>query len=70
MELSFENLLAGGLIAAFIAAIAWLGDRRRRRRIDPDAVGFMDWTSLFFLALFAACLMLGGAGRLWLAGAT
>ena len=32
-----------GAIAVAIALIAWLGDRRRMRRSDPDAVGFMPW---------------------------
>lgn len=67
MDLSLDNLLAGALVASLVALVAWLGDRRRRHRIDPDAVGFMDWTSLFFFALFADCLLLGGAARLWFA---
>jgi hypothetical protein len=60
--------LIAGLLAVAIAVIAWLGDRRRARRKNPDAVGFMPWTAVFFFALFAACLLLGLAGRAWLAG--
>jgi len=61
-------LLAAGLAAAATAAIAWCGDRRRAHRKDPDAVGFMPWTLVFFLALFLACALLGLAARAWLAG--
>jgi hypothetical protein len=60
--------LIGGLLALAIAIVAWLGDYRRARRKNPDAVGFMPWTTVFFFALFAACLLLGLAGRAWLAG--
>ena len=56
-----------GAIAVAIALIAWLGDRRRMRRSDPDAVGFMPWTDLFFWALLAACILLGLAAKVWLA---
>ena len=59
--------LAGGLAAAMLALTAWLGDHRRARRRDPDAVGFVPWTVLFMLSLLAACVLLGLAGREWLA---
>ncbi|MCE2842637.1 MAG: hypothetical protein ACK44O_07540 [Novosphingobium sp.] len=42
--------LAGS--AALIAVVAWWGERRRMRRSDPDAVGFMPWGTVFVLALF------------------
>ena len=68
MELSAPLLATCGAIAALVALIAWAGDRRRRNRRDPDAVGFVDWTSVFFFALFAAVLLRGGAVRLFLQG--
>ena len=40
--------LAVGAIA--VAIIAWWGERRRMRRSNPDAVGFMPWASVFVLA--------------------
>lgn len=61
-------LLSAGLAAGMIAAVAWWGDRRRLRRRDPDAVGFMPWTTVFFFALLLACVLLGLAGRAWVAG--
>ena len=54
-----------GAIAVAIALIAWLGDRRRMRRSDPDAVGFMPWRDVFFWALLAACILLGLAAKEW-----
>ena len=68
MELSVFTLGTCGVIAAAMALIAWAGDRRRRQRRDPDAVGFVDWTSVSFFALFVAVLLLGGAVRLYLQG--
>ncbi|WP_313441901.1 hypothetical protein [Novosphingobium sp.] len=52
-----------GAIAAAIAVLAWVGDRRRMKRTDLDRVGFMPWTSVFFFALMAAVLLLGVAGK-------
>lgn len=62
------TLGSAGLVAATVALVAWLGDRRRMRRVQPDAVGFMPWTGVFFFALLAACVLLGLAAREWLAG--
>ncbi|WP_188767272.1 hypothetical protein [Novosphingobium endophyticum] len=59
--------IAGG-IAALVAAVAWIGDRRRMRRRNLDQVGFMPWTMIFFWSLLAAVLLIGLAGRALLAG--
>lgn len=56
--------LVGG-IAAFIALFSRWADIRRLRRRDPDAVGFMPWTAIYFTSLFIACIALGAAGRAW-----
>ena len=53
----FDVLLAG-ITAVAIAAIAWLADRRRMRRSNPDAVGFMPWTTLYFWAAFVGFLLI------------
>jgi hypothetical protein len=61
------QLLTAGLAAALTAGVAWLGDHRRARRRDPDAVGFMPWTPIFLLATVLACVLLGLAARSWFA---
>lgn len=58
-----DPLAIAGAIAAAFAFLAWLGDRRRTRRRDPDAVGFMPWTSVFLFAFLAACVLIGLAAR-------
>ena len=57
--------LLGGLVAVALAAVARLADRRRMRRSDPDAVGFMPWTTVFFWAFLCACLLLTVAVLDW-----
>lgn len=42
--------------AVLVAVAAWWGERRRMRRNDPDAVGFMPWGTLFVLALFVVLI--------------
>ena len=48
---------SGGL--AVVAVAAGLGDRRRRRRNDPDAVGWVDWPTVQMLALIALAVAAG-----------
>ncbi len=51
-----------------IAIAATLADRRRLRRADLDKVGWVPWTTLFFLALLAAVVLLALAAKARLAG--
>lgn len=67
MDTTGSLALAGGGALA-LAVIAWVGDRRRMRRTNLDRVGLMPWTGLFFWALLAGVLLLGLAGKAWLAG--
>lgn len=61
-------MIAAGILFGLLAALAWHGDRRRMRRSDPDRVGLMPWTTLYFWSFLAACLLLAAAGKEWLAG--
>jgi hypothetical protein len=63
-----DILASVGAIAAVMALVATLADRRRMRRSDPDAVGFMPWTAVFFVSTFVACIALGLAARAWFQG--
>ena len=63
-----ETLGSIGALAATLALAAGLADRRRAKRANLDEVGFMPWTAIFFLGLFTACVTLGLAARLWVAG--
>jgi hypothetical protein len=56
-------LLLPGLACAALALAAWAGDRRRMRRSDPDAVGFMPWAPVFLWSFLAAAVLLGLAAR-------
>jgi hypothetical protein len=67
MGSTFTIFATAGAICAVLAFIAWLGDRRRVRRRDLERVGFMPWTGVFFVALVGALIMLGLAGREWIA---
>ena len=64
-----DKILAlSGTMAAIIAVAATLADRRRLRRADLDKVGWVPWTTLFFLALLAAVVLLALAVKAGNAG--
>lgn len=56
------------IVAATFAALAWWGDRRRIRRSNLDAVGWVPWTPVFFVAMMVAVVAIGLAVKDWLAG--
>jgi len=54
--------LSGAALLA-LAFLAWLGERRRKRRISIDAVGWVPWTTVAFLSFFAGLVLLAVALR-------
>jgi hypothetical protein len=64
----FRWYLLPGIGASLIAIAGWLGEHRRKRRSDPDAVGLLDWMNVTFWASFAALVLFGGAFQAWLRG--
>ena len=67
MDDDLAILVVAGAVALTVAAVAWIGDRRRTRRKNADDVGFMPWTGLFFVGLLVALVLIGLAARMWLA---
>ncbi|MDE2412839.1 MAG: hypothetical protein KGM18_13795 [Sphingomonadales bacterium] len=61
----FWYFLAPGVVAVAVALFAWRADRRRMRRSNPDAVGWLPWRDLAFWSTAAALLLLGAAFRAW-----
>jgi len=59
--------LAGGALL-LVAVWSGLAERRRLRRKRIDAVGFMPWTAVFFLAFFPGVTLLALGVMGWLAG--
>ena len=66
MDFDLDTYVAAGVVALAVAVLAWFADRRCMRRSDPDAVGFMPWTAVFFWALLAVIALAGLAARAWL----
>ena len=56
------------LAAAAVALLAWYGDRRRMKRSDPDAFGWMPWTAVSFWASAATFVFGVLALREWIVG--
>ena len=65
-DATFAALAGGALL--LLAAVAAVAERRRLRRKHIDAVGFMPWTTVSFLAIFPGVILLALAMKGWLAG--
>lgn len=59
--------LLPGIAAAMLGIVSWYADRRRMKRSDPDAVGWLPWRDMAFWASFAAVILFGAAFRGYLA---
>ena len=59
--------LWGGALLVF-AALGILAYRRRIRRKHIDAVGWVPWTTLFFVAFFCGVCLLAVAVMGWIRG--
>ena len=59
--------LIGGVLL-LVAAVAFLGERRRMIRRHIDAVGWMPWSSLSVLSTFAGLVLVAVAVSGWLRG--
>jgi hypothetical protein len=66
-DATWAALAGGGLLV--LSLVTGLGERRRRRRTQIDAVGCMPWATLSVLAFMTALVCLAMAGIGWLHGA-
>ena len=65
-DATLVGLLGGALLV--VAAVAFLGERRRQKRRHIDAVGWMPWATLSVLTTFAGLTLLAVAATGWLRG--
>ncbi len=65
-DATMVGLIAGALLV--VAVIAALGERRRKKRSDIDAVGWMPWATLSVAATFAGFTLLAVAVMGWMRG--
>lgn len=54
-----------GAMALALAISAIWAERRRFRRKNLDAVGFMPWTAIYLASFLAAIVLSGLAAREW-----
>lgn len=48
--------LIAGAAAFVVAVVAGFGERRRKRRVDLDRVGWVDWPTVQMAALIAVAI--------------
>jgi len=59
--------IGGGMLLVVAALAMWL-ELRRVRRTQPDRVGCMPWTAIFFVAAFVGVALVIMAIKGWEAG--
>ena len=65
-DATIAGIWGGALLA--LSLIAMLGDLRRRRRTDINAVGWVPWRDLSALTAFAGFVLLAMAVSGWVKG--
>ena len=58
----------GGGALLLVALVAFVGERRRSKRKQIDAVGWMPWTTVSVACFFVGTILLAMAGSGWLGG--
>ncbi|OYX92320.1 MAG: hypothetical protein B7Y74_12440, partial [Novosphingobium sp. 35-62-5] len=59
--------LSAGAVALVVALVSVWAERRRLRRTNLDAVGFMPWTVIYLTTFLTAIVFLGLSAREWFA---
>lgn len=59
--------LSAGAVALVVALVSVWAERRRLRRTNLDAVGFMPWTVIYLTTFLTAVVFLGLSAREWFA---
>ena len=65
-DATYAALWGGGLL--LVAGLALWGDIRRTRRKHPDRVGWVPWTTVFFLSAVLGVALIALAIKGWGAG--
>ncbi|MCJ2181198.1 hypothetical protein MTR62_00515 [Novosphingobium sp. 1949] len=63
MDTADQIMLGAGVVLALMAAAASIAERRRLRRRNLEAVGFMPWNVLSLLTTLGALVLIGLALR-------
>ena len=56
LYLSNHRWIAIALLSAVVVVVSSLADRRRNRRMNIEAVGFMPWTVITVMSVLATVL--------------
>lgn len=65
-DATFAALWGGALLV--VAGLAMWAEIRRTRRRNPDRVGCVPWTTVFFLAALLGVVLIAMAIKGWAAG--